>query len=135
MRWSHVPVKMYKKFFIILLCVLAGMFVLEFIASMLGNPITETTINGVRVVPQTTVECLLNAAFSAFVWSGIVNFFLTVKVIKEGLRLSHWSAGLVVLMTLFFVIELIISILLVVPNIIIFGLKGRKKNRIYEVEF
>ncbi len=135
MRWSHVPVKMYKKFFIILLCVLAGMFVLEFIASMLGNPITETTINDVRIVPETILECLLNAVFSAFVWSGIVNFFLTVKVIKEGLRLSHWPAGIVVLMTISFALELIVSILLVVPNIIIFGLKGRKKNRIYEVEF
>ena len=49
--------------------------------------------------------------------------------------MSHWPAALVVLMTLFFPLELLVGALFVIPNIIIFGLKGRIKNRVYEVEF
>ena len=56
MRFQRVPVKMYKKFFIILLCVFLGLFALEFIASMLGNPISETTINDVEIIPETPEE-------------------------------------------------------------------------------
>lgn len=124
MKLSRVPVNMYKKFFIILLCVFVGLFILEFVASMLGNPISETPL-----------ECLLNAAITASLIGGIVNVFLTIRIIKEALRLSHWPAAPVVLMTLFFPLELLVGALFVVPNIIIFGLKGRMKNRIYEVEF
>lgn len=126
---------MYKKLFIILVLVFVGMFILEFIASMLGNPISEITINDVEIIPKTPLECLLNAAVSASLLGGIVNFFLTVRIIKEAFSLSHWPAALVVLMTIMFPLELIISALAVVPNIIIFGLKGRMKNRTYEVEF
>ena len=135
MKLSRVPVNMYKKFFIILICVFIGLFVLEFIASMLGNPISETTINDVEVIPETTLECLLNATLTASLIGGIVNVFLTIKIIKEALRLSHWPAAMVVLMTMLFPLELLVGALFVVPNIIIFGLKGRIKNRVYEVEF
>lgn len=135
MKLSRVPVNMYKKFFIILLCVFVGLFVLEFVASMLGNPISETTINDVEIIPETPLECLLNATITSLLVGGIVNVFLTIRIIKEALRLSHWPAVAVVLMTLFFVLELLVGALLVIPNIIIFGLKGRIKNRAYEVEF
>ncbi len=135
MKLSRVPVNMYKKFFIILLCVFVGLFVLEFVASMLGNPLSETTINDVVIIPDTPLECLLNASITSLLVGGIVNVFLTIKIIKEALRLSHWPAALVVLMTLFFPLELLIGAIFVIPNIIIFGLKGRIKNRAYEVEF
>lgn len=134
MKLSRVPVNMYKKFFIILLCVFLGLFVLEFVA-MLGNPISRTTINDIEIIPETPLECLLNAALTAFFVGGIVNVFLTIRIIKEALRLSHWPAVAVVIMTLLFPLEFLVGALFVVPNIIIFGLKGRIKNRAYEVEF
>ena len=135
MKLSRVPVNMYKKFSVILICVFVGFFALEFVASMLGNPISETTINDVEIIPETPLECLLNAAMTASLIGGIVNVFITIRIIKEALRLSHWPAALVVVMTLFFPLELLVGALFVVPNIIIFGLKGRMKNRVYEVEF
>ena len=100
MKLSRVPVKMYKKFFIILLCVFVGLFILEFIASMLGNPLSETTINDVEIIPETPLECLLNAALTSFPIGGIVNVFLTIRIIKEALRLDHWPSAIVVLMVL-----------------------------------
>ena len=135
MKLSRVPVNMYKKFFIILLCVFLSLFVLEFVASMLGNPISETTINDVEIIPETPLECLLNAAITSLFVGGIVNVFLTIRIIKEALRLARWPAAPVVLMTLFFPLELLLGAVFVIPNIIIFGLKGRIKNRAYEVEF
>ena len=135
MRLSTVPVNMYKKFFVILLCVFLGLFTLEFIASLLGNPLSEISINGAEVIPETPLDCLLNAAITASFVGGIVNFFLVVKVIKEAFGLTHWPAIAVVLMTVFFPLELLIGAVLILPNIIIFGLKGRVKNRAYEVEF
>ena len=135
MKLLHVPVTMYKKFFLILLCVFVGVFVLEFIASMLGNPLCETTVNDVVIIPETPLECLLNATVSALLIGGIVNVFLTIKIIKEKLGLSHWPAVIVVFMTVLFALEFLVGVLLLLPNIIIFGLKGRIKNRAYEVEF
>jgi hypothetical protein len=135
MKLSRVPVNMYKKMFIILLCVFVGVFVLEFVASMLGNPIGEITINDVEIIPESPLECLLNATITSLIVGGIVNVFLTIRIIKEALGLSHWPAAHVVLMTLLFPFELLIGALFVIPNIIIFGLKGRIKNRAYEVEF
>lgn len=135
MKLSRVPVNMYKKFFIVLICVFAGLFVLEFFASMLGNPISQVTVNGATLVPDTPVKCLLNAFITALLIGGIVNVFLTIRIIKEALRLSHWPAGAVVAMTVLFPLELLIGALLLIPNIIVFGLKGRIKNRVYEVEF
>ncbi len=135
MKLSRVPVNMYKKFFIILLCVFAGFFVLEFVASMLEHPISETIVNGVEIIPDTPLECLLNAAITGFFVGGMVNVFLTIRIIKELLGLSHWPSFAAVLMTMFFPLELIFAALLVIPNIIVFGLKGLMKNRAYEVEF
>lgn len=135
MKSSRVPVNMFKKFFIALLCAFVGFFLLEFIASMLGNPISETTIMDVVIIPDTPLECLLNAALTASFAGGIVNFFLTVRIIKEALGLSHWPAAIVVLMTILSPLEFIVAAIFVIPNIIIFGLKGRMKNRAYEVEF
>ncbi len=135
MKLSRVPVNMYKKFFIILLCVFVGLLVLEFVASMAGDPISETTVNGVEIIPETPLECLLNAAITASLLGGIVNVFLTIRIIKELLNISNWPAAPVVFMTLFFPLEILIGAIFVIPNIILFGLKGRKKNRVFEVEF
>lgn len=135
MKLRNVPVNLYRKFFIILLCVFAGLFVLEFVTAMLGVPLTELTLNGEVVKPEGVKNCLVIAAFSSFLIGGIVNVFLTLKVIKEAMRLSHWPAAAVVLMTLLFPLEVIVGALLVIPNIIIFGLNGRKENRVYEVEY
>lgn len=131
----RVPVNMYKKFFKILLFVFIGVFLLEFIAALLGNPLSEITIYDTEIVPETTLECFLYAFPSAFTIGGIVNVFLTIRIIKEALDLNHWPAIAVVIMTLFFALEFLIGVLALVPNIIIFGLKGRIKNRAYEVEF
>ena len=135
MKLSSVPIRMYKKYFIILLCVFVGALTLEFIACMMGNPICATTINGVEIIPETPLECLLHAFITSFFWGGIVNFFLTVRIIKEALGLNHWPAFAVVIMTITFALEIIICGIMIIPNIIIFGLKGRIKNRTYEVEF
>ena len=135
MKLLHAPVTMYKKFFLILLCVFVGVFVLEFIASMLGNPLCETMVNDVVIIPETPLECILNSVVSAFLIGGIVNVFLTIKIIKEKLGLSHWPNIIIVFMTVLFALEFLVGVLLLLPNIIIFGLKGRIKNRAYEVEF
>ena len=82
MKFSRVPANTYKKYCIILLCVFGGMFALEFIASMMGNPITEITVNDVRIIPDTPLKCLLNAAVFALLIGGIVNFFLTIRIIR-----------------------------------------------------
>ena len=87
MKLSRVPVNMHKKFFIILLCVFVGLFVLEFVPSMLGNPISETTINDLEIIPETPLECLLNVAITSLLVGGIVNVFLTIRITKEALRL------------------------------------------------
>jgi len=135
MKSSRVPANMYKKYFFILLFVFFCMLVLEFAACMLGNPISTITINEEVIVPDTLPECLLYSAVAASLIAGVVNVFLTIRVVKEALGLTHWPAALVVIMTLLFPLELIIGALFVIPNIIIFGLKGRVKKQIYEVDF
>lgn len=135
MRFSRVPVNMYKKFFIIMLCVFFGAFLLEFITAMLGHPFNNISFEGINVDQGTPLSWLLMSIATAFLCGGIANFFCTVRIIKEMLRLNHWPAFIVVLMTLFFLIEIILGVLLFIPNVIIFGLKGRVKNRTYEVDF
>lgn len=135
MKLSRIPVNVYRKYFIILLCVFAGVFLLDFLMCMSGNPIGEVVINGKEILPVTTADSLLHAAFfSAFI-AGIVNVFLTLSVIKEALRLTHWPTVAVVFMTLLFALELVIGMIFIIPNIIIFGWKGRTRKRIYRVEF
>ena len=121
---------MYKKFFIILLCVFLGMFTLELIATMMGNPISEMTVNDKVIKPETLPECLLYSAVTASFIGGIVNFFLTVKVIKTALKLERLPTPAVVAMTLLFPLELIVGAVFVVPNIIIFGIKAFSKKRV-----
>jgi hypothetical protein len=119
---------MFKKHFIILLSIFAGIFVLEFITSILGHPISEITVNDVLIIPKTPLECMLHAAISAFLVGGIANFFLSVRIIKEALGIAHWHPAIVVMMVFLFPLELLVGAFFVIPNIIIFGLKGRKKT-------
>ena len=107
----------------------------SFIASILGHPISEITVNDVLIIPKTPLECMLHAAISAFLVGGIANFFLSVRIIKEALEIAHWHPAIVVMMVFLFPLELLVGAFFVIPNIIIFGLKGRKENRIFEKEF
>ena len=61
--------------------------------------------------------------------AGFFNFFLTVKVIKEAKGINRLPAVAVVIMTILFPLELLISCVFVVPNIIIFGIVGIKKDK------
>ena len=135
MKISKVSYKMYRKFFLILSCVFFGVFLIEFVACLLGNPIGEIYINDVQIKPNTFAMKMLYPFITASFISGIVNFFLTVRIIKELLGYTTWPTVAVVLMTVYFVLELLIMMVLVVPNIIIFGIKGLKKNRYKEIEF
>lgn len=135
MRLYSVPREMYKKFFKILFFVFVGFLVVEFGASMLGFPLSEVTVNDEVVIPETPLQCLLHASISAFLISGIVNVFLTIRIIKEKLGIIRWPAFAVVIMTITFALEVLLGTILVIPNIIIFGIKSRKRNRNYEVDF
>lgn len=135
MRLAKAPVSMYKKYFKILLCVFLAVFALEFIASIMGSPIiSHYYVDGVEVVPQTVEGCALNALIPAFMLSGVVNTFLTANVIKERLRLTQWPIAVFPLFFVFSALLVLIGILLVVPNIIIFGIKGRKQSVIYKFD-
>ena len=135
MHFSKVPVNMYKKFFIILLCVFSGAFLLEFITAMLGVPFNDINFEYINIEQDTPLSWLLMSISTAFLFGGVANFFCTVRIIKEKLKLDHWPAFVVVIMTLFFLIELILAILLFIPNVILFAIKGRKQNRVFEVDF
>jgi len=128
MKLSRVPVSKYKKYFIILLCVFIGVFILQFVSAMLSDPIIKITVNGSEIASESPLECSLNAAVAAFLVGGIVNVFLTIKFIKVATGMSHWPAAAVVFMTLFIALEMLIGALLTVPNIILFGVKGFVKK-------
>ena len=135
MKLSRVPVNMYKKFFLVLVFTFLGFFAIEFIFCLVGNPIGEITINDRVFKLGTLMENAVFSALMSFFVSGIVNFFLTVRILKELFGVANWPAAVVVIMTMFFPLELLLAMLFLVPNIIVFGLKGRKKNRVYQVDF
>lgn len=118
----------FKTSFRCLLVIFSVVFIIEFICTAFGHPIAKIHIEGLDLEQQSIEIWLLRALLSSLFISGIVNFFLTVKIIKEAKQLKHWSAPLVVLMTVFFPLECIISMIAVIPNIIIFGILGRTKK-------
>lgn len=128
MDFSRVPAQKYKEYFWILFFVFVGGLAIEFVFSMMGHPFVELSVNGKPIVPETTTECLLYAAVSALLFSGIANVFVTLKVIKQACGIYRWPTVAVVLMTLFFALEFLLGVLLVIPNIVFFGIKSRSRD-------
>ncbi|MBR6502924.1 MAG: hypothetical protein IKT42_05720 [Clostridia bacterium] len=135
MYFSKVPVNLYKKVFIILLCVFFSSFVLEFLTALLGHPINNIYIENINLEEPSIKNYIIMSVVTAFTFGGIANVFCTIRIVKEKLKIDHWPAFAVVVMTILFILEMLVGIILLLPNIIIFGLKSRPKNRIFEVDF
>ncbi len=131
----RVPVNMYKKFFKILLFTFIGIYFLQIITTAFGHPIGEVNLPFLKIYSTKLWPWVIQPLLVSILVDGIVNFFLTVRIIREAMGLDHWPAIAIVLMTLFFALEMLLGTIFVIPNIIIFGLKGRVKNRAYEVNF
>lgn len=118
-----------KRSCLCLLAVFAVTFIIEFIATATGNPIGEIEIAGLDLTKQDMATYLLRSFIGSLFISGFFNFFLTVKVIKDAKGINRLPAVAVVIMTILFPLELLISCVFVVPNIIIFGIVGIKKDK------
>ena len=118
-----------KRSCLCLLAVFAVTFIIEFICTVTGNPLSEIEIAGLDLEKQDMATYLLRSFIGSLFISGFFNFFLTVKVIKEAKGINRLPAVAVVIMTILFPLELLISCIFVVPNIIIFGIVGIKKSR------
>ena len=118
-----------KRSCLCLLAVFAVTFIIEFICTVTGNPLSEIEIAGLDLEKQDMATYLLRSFIGSLFISGFFNFFLTVKVIKEAKGINHLPAVAVVIMTFLFPIELLLSCVFVVPNIIIFGIVGIKKDK------
>ena len=105
------------------------MFIAEFISIVIGHPITDIYIADFDVNQDTVGVWLLRSFLSASFTGSFFNFFLTIKIIKEAANFAQWPAIAIVLMTILFPLEIIISAIFVIPNIIIFGVKSRKKHK------
>lgn len=114
----------YKKCFLILTVVFVGMFVLEFISILAGNPITEIRITGLDLERDVMSVKLLRAFLSACFIGGIFNIFLSVKVIKEAYGRDRLPTAVVIIMTLLFPLEVFISGAFVLPDIIFWGIRA-----------
>lgn len=117
-----------KLSFFCLLAVFLIAFIFEFICTATGHPISEIEIIGLDLAKQDMATYLLRSFISSLFISGLFNFFLTVKVIKDAKGIARLPAVAAVIMTLLFPLEFIISCVFVIPNIIIFGILGNRKN-------
>lgn len=135
MKLPKVPASIYKKYFLILFCVTVGVFSVNFIANLMGYPVSELTIDGNVIVPKTFGDCLLHAGIGAAFVGTVLNFFVTTRFIKERLCLVHWPAAAVVVMTILFPLELLLAAVLLLPNMIVFGVRSLKKDPVYDVQF
>ncbi len=131
----RVPSEMFKKAFIILLVAFSCMFLAEFISLAIGRPISEIHIINMDLEKDTIGVWLFRALLSGSFAGGWFNFFMTAMIIKSAIGFKHWPVVVVVIMTFLFPVELLISSVFVVPNIIIYGIKSRTKNKISEVDF
>ncbi len=124
----------YEKCFLILTVVFVGMFAVEFISILAGNPITEIYISGLDLEQDVIGIKLLRSFISASTVAGILNIFLTVKVIKAAQGRERLPTPVVIVMTLLFPFEIIISGFLVLPNIVFWGIKAfsGRKNKVTE---
>lgn len=119
----------YKKCFLILTVVFVGMFVAEFISVLTGNPITEIHISGLDLEQDIIGIKLLRSFISASMVGGILNIFLTVKVIKAARGRDRLPTPVVIVMTLLFPFEILVGGVFVVPNIIFWGIKAFVSRR------
>lgn len=117
-----------KMCFFCLLAIFSISFIFEFICTATGHPLTQIEIIGLDLEKQDIATYLLRSFISSLFISGLFNFFLTVKVIKDAKGIDRLPAFAVVIMTLLFALEFIISCAFVIPNIIIFGIIGNKKG-------
>ena len=114
----------YKKYFLILMAVFACMFVAELVSILMGKPITEIYISGVNLERDMLSIKLFRSFLSACFVGSYFNFFFTVKIIKEARNIDRLPTPAIVIMTLLFPLEIIISGVLVVPDILFWGIKG-----------
>lgn len=119
---KRVPKEVYRKCFLILTVVFIAMFSAEFVALLLGNPITEIHISGLDLEQDIISIKLFRSFISACFVGSIFNIFLTVKVIKEACGKTRLPTPVVIIMTLLFPLEFLVSGFLVVPNIIFWGI-------------
>ncbi len=119
----------YSKYFKILLSVFLIIAVIEFVFSVLGMPIGDVYIAGIDLDQDTGYILVLRSLISSLFISGCVNFALILKLIKRKLDINNWPAVAIVIMTIFFPLEIFVSMILVVPNILVYGIKSFKKNK------
>ncbi len=126
---KQVSKETYKKCILILTVVFVVMFVTEFISVLTGNPITEIHISGLDLEKDVMSIKLLRAFLSACFIGGIFNLFLAVKVIKESRGKDRLPTVVVIIMTLMFPVEVFISGIFVVPDIIFWGIMAFTKTK------
>ena len=120
----------FRKAFKTLLIVFAITFIIEFAFTASGHPIAEIVISGVDLEKDTLPIWLLRSVLTASFFASYFNYFYTVKIIKQALMIDRLPTVAVVLMTALFPLEILISLIFVLPNIFIYGFKGyiSKKN-------
>ena len=127
---SHmVSSDFYRKYFAVLLSTFTIIALLEFMFSALGMPIGEMYIVGLDLDQNIFWIWLVRALFSGIFTAGFVNFFIIIKVIKLYYCLDRLPTILIVIMTILFPLEILISTALVIPNLVIFGFKSRSFRR------
>ena len=114
----------YKKYFFILLAVFVCMFTAEFISLLLGKPIIEIYISGIDLERDLLSVKLLRAFISASFVAGLFNFYIMIKLFKQSRGKDRLPAPAIVVMTLFFPVEMMISGFIVIPSMIFLGIKG-----------
>lgn len=121
----RIPRSVFKKYFQILLTVFIAVTVIEFIFSAIGMPLGEMYIAGIDLDQDNLFSWFLRSIFSSLFITGIVNFALTLQIIKQTLGLVRWPAIPLVLIIVFLPLEILLSVVLVIPNIVIYGIAAR----------
>ena len=114
-----------KKYFQILLTVFIAVAVIEFVFTAIGMPLGEMYIAGIDLDQDNLFSWILRSVFSSLFITGIVNFALTLRIIKQALGLVRWPAIPIVLIIVFLPLEILLSVVLVIPNIVIYGITAR----------
>lgn len=120
----------FRKAFKTLLIVFAIMFIIEFAFTASGHPIAEIVISGVDLEKDTLPIWLLRSVLTASLFASYFNYFYTVKIIKQALMIDRLPTVAVVLMTALFPLEILISLIFVLPNIFIYGFKSRPSKEL-----
>ena len=116
----------YKRNFKILLSVFLILVIVEFVFSLLGVQLGDVYIAGLDLDQDNVPTYFLKSVISSLTISAFVNFFLIISLVKKRLGFSSWPAPAVVFMTILIPLEILICMILVIPNIIFFGINGMK---------